>query len=254
MAASPPARQDPAAQTAVDELARDDYKRRKFLTMVGGTGAAGALSVLIAACGSDSSTTSSATSTSTGTTGSTGSTASSAPPADTFGEGDLGIVNYALTLEYLEADFYQQVVDSGLFKGSKYLPTLQKFGEEEAEHVAALEKVAKSLGKPAAKPKSNFSAALKSADTVVMNAAIVENVGAAAYLGQAGNIQSKEILASALAIHTVEARHAAVLNQVLSPGTFQGKDKYSGILPDGAFGVGDTAEAILKVVTPFIAS
>ena len=56
-------------------------------------------------------------------------------------------------------------------------------------------------------------------------AATVENLGAAAYLGQAGNIQSKEILAAALAIHTVEARHAATLNTLLklSP------------TPDGAF-------------------
>ena len=43
-------------------------------------------------------------------------------------------------------------------------------------------------------------------------AATVENLGAAAYLGQAGNIKSKEILAAALAIHTIEARHAATLN------------------------------------------
>ena len=86
-----------------------------------------------------------------------------------------------------------------------------------------------------------------------MTAATVEN-GAAAYLGQAGNIKSKDILASALAIHTVEARHAAVLNQVLSPGTFAGKDKYTGILPDGAFAVGDPASTVLKLVTPFIVS
>ena len=46
-------------------------------------------------------------------------------------------------------------------------------------------------------------------------AATVENLGAAAYLGQAANIQSTEILAAALAIHTVEARHAATLNTLL---------------------------------------
>ena len=43
-------------------------------------------------------------------------------------------------------------------------------------------------------------------------AAAVENLGAAAYLGQARRIQTKEILAAALSIHTVEARHAAALN------------------------------------------
>src|SRR5690242_3131720 len=98
-------------ETAVAELARDDYKRRKFLTMVGGTGAAGALSLLIAACGgSDSSGSGSSSSSKPSAGGSTGSTG--APPAGTFGKGDLGIVNYALTLEYLEAQFYKEVVAS----------------------------------------------------------------------------------------------------------------------------------------------
>ena len=254
--ASSPSELERQRPSAVEELANDDYKRRKFLKMVGGTGAAGALSMLIAACGGTST-----TSTSNGTTapttsggGSKPTSASGAPPAATFGAGDLGIVNYALTLEYLEADFYQQVLASGLFKGSKYLPTLQKFGEQEQEHVDALKKVASMLGKPAPKPKTDFTAALKSADTVVTNAATVENVGAAAYLGQAANIQSKDVLAAALSIHTVEARHAATLNQVLSPGTFKGKAPYTGILPNGAFAVGATADTVLKLVQPYIKS
>ena len=54
-----------------------------------------------------------------------------------FGKGDVGILNYALTLEYLETAFYADVVKSGLFKGSD-LATIRKFGSEEAEHVAAL--------------------------------------------------------------------------------------------------------------------
>ena len=56
-------------------------------------------------------------------------------------------------------------------------------------------------------------------------AGAVENLGAAAYLGQAGNIKSKEILAAALAIHSIEARHAATLNLVLRKSP----------TPDGAF-------------------
>ena len=51
-------------------------------------------------------------------------------------------------------------------------------------------------------------------------AAAVENLGASAYLGQAPNIQSKEILAAALAIHTIEARHAATLNTSAQDVTF----------------------------------
>jgi hypothetical protein len=73
--------------------------------------------------------------------------------------------------------------------------------------------------------------------------ATVENLGAAAYLGQAPRIQSKEILAAALAIHTVEARHAATLNTLLklSP------------TPMGGFGTPMSMSQVLAAVKPFIA-
>ena len=74
-------------------------------------------------------------------------------------------------------------------------------------------------------------------------AGVVENLGAAAYLGQAGNIQSKEILAAALAIHTVEARHAATLNLVLKKSP----------TPDGAFAKPLSMAQVLTAVKPFIA-
>src|SRR5581483_5254532 len=111
----------------------------------------------------------------------------------------------------------------------------------EHEHVAALKKVASSLGSPAKKPKGKFP--LTSAGAVAKLAATVENLGAAAYLGQAGNIKSKDILAAALAIHSVEARHAATLNMVLklSP------------TPDGAFGKPMSMNQVLAAVKPFIA-
>jgi hypothetical protein len=84
---------------------------------------------------------------------------------------------------------------------------------------------------------------LHSATSVTKLAATVENLGASAYLGQAGNIKSKEILAAALAIHTIEARHAAPLNMVLklSP------------TPDGAFAKPMSMSQVLSVVKPFIA-
>ncbi len=150
------------------------------------------------------------------------------------------IVNYALTLEYLESQFYAKVAKSGLFNG-KTLAVLKVFGAEEAEHVAALHKVAMSLGTPAAEPKGKFP--LKSAASVAKLAGAVENLGAAAYLGQAGNIQSKEILAAALAIHSIEARHAATLNLLLKTDP----------TPDGAFAKPMTMAQVLAVVKPFIA-
>ncbi len=145
-----------------------------------------------------------------------------------------------MTLEYLESEFYDKVVASGLFSGAN-LSVIKMFRTEEHDHVTALHKVAMSLGTPAAKPKGKFP--LKDAASVTKLAAAVENLGAAAYLGQAGNIKSKEILAAALAIHTVEARHAATLNLVLKTSP----------TPDGAFAKPMSMDEVLKVVKPFIA-
>jgi len=202
--------------------------RRKFLAVGGGSTA---LAAFLAACGSDSSST-----TTTGTTSMNGGKSETAE----FGKGDVGILNYALTLEYLETAFYAEVVKSGLFKGAD-LATIRKFGSEEAEHVEALTQAVKSLGgKPAPEPKTDFP--LKDAKSVLELAGTVENLGAAAYLGQAANIQSPEVLASALAIHSVEGRHAAALNTLLG----------ESITPDGAFAVPADVPTVLKSVEPFI--
>jgi hypothetical protein len=226
----------PREPGVVEQLARDDHERKKFLTMAGrriGTGvAASGLAAFIAACGSSSSS-SSQGDPSSGTTSAASANAAA-------GSGDLAIVNYALTLEYLEAQFYAKVGKSGLFHG-KTLSVLKTFGMEEAEHVAALKKVASSLGTPAKEPVGKFP--LKSAAQVAKLAGAVENLGASAYLGQAGNIQSQDILAAALAIHTVEARHAATLNTLLKLNP----------TPDGAFAKPMTMAQVLKVVKPFIA-
>jgi rubrerythrin len=202
--------------------------RRKFLAVGGGSTA---LAAFLAACGSDSDSS---------TTGTTTMKPMGKSETAQFGKGDVGILNYALTLEYLETAFYADVVKSGLFKGAD-LETIRKFGREEAEHVQALTQAVKSLGgKPAPEPKAEFP--LKSAKSVLELAATVENLGAAAYLGQAANIESPEVLASALAIHSVEGRHAAVLNTLLG----------ESITPDGAFGKPADVKTVLKSVEPFI--
>jgi rubrerythrin len=216
-------------QSAIARVAKDPVSRRKFMALTGGSAAAAAF---LAACGSDDGTTTTSTAASTG----------GASETEQFGKGDIGILNYALTLEYLETAFYADVVKSGLFKGAD-LATIKKFGEEEAEHVSALTAAVKQLGgKPAPEPKTEFP--LKSAKSVLELAGTVENLGAAAYLGQAANIKSPEVLASALAIHSVEGRHAAALNTLLG----------LSITPDGAFAKPATAKVVLKSVEPFIVS
>jgi rubrerythrin len=209
----------------------DPVSRRKFIAVGGGS----SLAVFLAACGGGGS-----SSTMTGSSEDTEPMANAESETEQFGEGDIGILNYALTLEYLETAFYEEVVKSGLFKGEE-LAVLKKFGSEEAQHVAALKGTVQKLGgKPAAMPKSEFP--LENAKSVAELAGTVENLGAAAYLGQAGNIKSPEVLAAALSIHTVEARHAATLNTLLG----------MSITPDGAFGKPADAQTVLKSVEPFI--
>ena len=102
----------PEAPNAVRELAEDATSRKKFLRQAGGTGVAASLAAFIAACGGDDSSSSSMKSTPAAT-----ATAMGKSGTEQFGKGDLGIANYALTLEYLEADFYSQVANSGMLKG-----------------------------------------------------------------------------------------------------------------------------------------
>ncbi len=226
MADSDAARSDVPAEGALAELSRDPTSRKGFLRMAGGGGAAGALTLFIAACGGDDKKKTAATT-----------------PATTSGNSsmsDVDIVNYALTLEHLETDFYAKVVASGLFKGAQ-LETIKRFGAEEAEHVAALTATAKKLGgTPAAAPKTKFP--LDNAKRVLELASTVENLGAAAYLGQAGNIKSKEVLAAALAIHSVEGRHASALNLLLK----------KSVTPDGAFAKPASMDVVMAQVKPFI--
>jgi rubrerythrin len=219
----------------MEVLARDPSERKKFLKMVGrnvgGAAAASSFAVFLAACGSSKKS-------STSTTSST--PASSAPSTTGANAGDIMIVNYALTLEYLETEFYKKVIKSKLFSG----PTqslLQTIGAQEQKHVDALKHAATTLGgTPAAKVVGKFP--VTSAAQVAKLAATVENLGAAAYLGQAANIVNTEILAAALSIHTVEARHAAILNTL---------NKLS-ITPDGAFAKPATMATVLAAVKPFL--
>jgi rubrerythrin len=213
----------------------DPVSRRKFIAVGGGT----SLAAFLAACGGGGS---SSTTTMSSTTEKESEPMESGGKSETeqFGKGDIGILNYALTLEYLEAAFYKDVVKSGLFKGEE-LAVLKKFGSEEQQHVEALSGTVKKLGgKPAPMPKAEFP--LKDAKSVAELAGTVENLGAAAYLGQAANIKSPEVLAAALSIHSVEARHAATLNTLLK----------MSITPDGAFGKPADVKTVLMSVEPFI--
>jgi rubrerythrin len=229
---SSPTSEDSAPQTAgiVERLVRDDVDRKRFLKMAGGAGAASFGAFVLAACGSSTKTAS--------TAAATAATTSTASASTT---GDVAILNYALTLEYLEREFYAKVVASGLFKG-KVGSLIKEFGGQEATHVEALKgAVSKMGGTPAANPNGKFP--ITSATQVAGLAYTVENLGASAYLGQAGNIQSPEVLATALAIHSVEARHASTLGTLVK----------KSLTPDGAFAKPADMSMVLAAIKPFLA-
>ena len=221
--------QAPQPNGIVERLVRDDLDRKRFLKMAGGAGAASFGAFVLAACGSSKKTASTAAA-----PAATSSTSSSSAA------GDLSILNYALTLEYLETEFYGKVVASGLFKG-KVGALIKDFGRQEATHVEALKGAVEKLGgTPAAKPVGKFP--ISSAGQVAQLAYTVENLGAAAYLGQAASIQNPEVLASALAIHTVEARHAATLGTLVK----------KSVTPQGAFATPADMPTVLAAVKPFL--
>jgi hypothetical protein len=141
------------------------------------------------------------------------------------GGGDVEILNFALTLEYLEADFYtvkgKQVGLSGEAKA--YART---FGAEEVAHVSALTAAIKELGgTPVAKPTFAFPATSES--SFLSLASVLENTGVGAYNGAAPSLKSKAVLASAGSIVQTEARHAAAIDLLIgmSPTPNQGFDR-----------------------------
>lgn len=125
------------------------------------------------------------------------------------GGGDIGILNFALTLEYLETAFYKTASKKvGLSGEAKKLATL--FGEQEAQHVAALTMAIKGGGgKPAKKPK--FSFPVSSQSSFLKLAQTLEDTGVGAYNGAGPMIQMPKVLAAAGAIVQIEARHAAAI-------------------------------------------
>ena len=144
---------------------------------------------------------------------------------------DVAILNYALTLEYLEAAFYTEAVASGALKG-KVAAFARVVKTHEVAHVAALKGA---LGSAAVKkPKFNFKGTTKNQAKFQATAQVLEDTGVAAYLGQVGNIKSKQILAAAGSILPIEARHAGwirdINNTVGAPTAFEAGKSMSQIL------------------------
>jgi hypothetical protein len=141
------------------------------------------------------------------------------------GGGDAEILNFALTLEYLEADFYN-VKGKAVGLSGQAKQYAKEFGAEESAHVLALTAAIKQLGgKPVAKPTFAFPATDEK--SFLELASVLENTGVGAYNGAGPSLQSKQVLASAGSIVQVEARHAAAIDLLIgkSPTPNEGFDK-----------------------------
>ncbi len=216
----------------------DPASRRRFLALVGGAGGASALSTLLAACG---------------TGAEPGSEVAGGPTGASQPQTDLQVVNYLLFLEYLEQSFYREVVDSGRIQDADLLRLMKQIRSNETLHAETLEQLVEQLGgAPVAPPRTKFEGVIQAGENRILKvAATVENLGAAAYLGQAPNITDVRVLEAAIALHTVEARHAAALNELAGNG-FRGKGALTGSVPTGAFAEPMTREEVLTEAAAFV--
>ncbi len=137
-----------------------------------------------------------------------------------FFKSDLEVMNYALTLEHLENNFYRTVNASGKLQGNavKYLTII---GAHEQAHVDALTaSIRQAGGTPVAElPKYNFAALgdISMMAGILKVASVLEATGVKAYDGAAREITSKQVLAVAGAIVQVEARHVAAIRALIDP-------------------------------------
>jgi len=132
------------------------------------------------------------------------------------------ILNYALTLEYLEAGFYERGVGGDLLEGRE-LDLLIPIREHEQAHVAAITDTINALGgKPVEKPKLKFpKGTFDDRSKFLTLASTFEELGVKAYQGQVpALIDNEELLIAAGSIAGVESRHAAILADLIGEDPF----------------------------------
>jgi rubrerythrin len=169
--------------------------------------------------------------------------------ADSPFKDDVEILNYALTLEHLEATFYREAVemfDEAAFTAAGSQGSVRErfvtIAEHEKQHVDALTSVINDLGgEPVEEAEYDFG--YTDLPSFLATAAAIEGVGVVAYGGAAKYIEADDLLTAALTIHGVEARHAAYLNLLTGTSPFPAA-------VDGA----EEPDAVLKTAGPFIVS
>ena len=123
---------------------------------------------------------------------------------------DIHILNFALLLEYLEAEFYADAQARGLVTSQPAKSFAGTAGSHEATHVEAISAVISGGGgTPIARPTFDFTKGVVDEASFLQVAITLEDTGVTAYKGKAPLIKNKGLLATALTIHSIEARHAA---------------------------------------------
>jgi rubrerythrin len=160
------------------------------------------------------------------------------------GGGDVEILNFALTLEYLEAAYYTQALKQvgGLSGDAKSLAT--ELRDNENEHVDALASTIEALGgTPVKAPGVDFGNAFATEQSFLMLAQTFEDTGVSAYNGAAPAIESTEVLSAAGSIVQVEARHAAAIRAL-----------NGAPIADAAFDEALEMQQVLDAVNPYVKS
>jgi rubrerythrin len=137
------------------------------------------------------------------------------------GEGDVGILNYALTLEYLERDFFARGLRAGLVDGRRR-ELIEPIAAHEDEHVAILTTTIGDLGgTPAPRPGFSYPpATFDDAGTWLRTGANLQDLAVKAYHGQVTKISNRELLGAAASLAGTESRHAAIMAELAGRNPF----------------------------------
>lgn len=141
------------------------------------------------------------------------------------GLSDLDILNFALSLEHLEAEFYREALASGKVLGKAGAILEEIYGHEVSHVVVLTSAITLAGGMPVAKQSHYNFGDMSTQASILATAETLEMTGVGAYTGAAPLIKNKKaVLALAASIEQVEARHYAAIryvrNEVPAPSAF----------------------------------